>query len=625
MKAFKDALKSFKRKALIPTIKLRNQVRETVFAKELEELRSLDLESKQGLVRRAVRVVRTPGLETPDGIDVVNEPGVAISVKGDGEIKEALKPQTALRDLLHLGRPSNIDHLLRHPGSFTGGVPRGFDRGFEIRDGVLKTESFGCNCKERSAELGLPGLQCVLCTPSAARQEMHNGTIHVKGIFAQGETARRILTGVELDGKEGVVEEPVDIEVAGLAIALRNGRYIADSTEVPLTPRYDNRNTMAAIHAIANAVSCKETLSFALKFPDGYDGSDEFLIKVTAPYLPMGGALGADLNMISNDIRHVGYVPNSIIGKNSFSPGFIAFATAMAHTLNEEGTHYKYSLVKVLHEKVRLEHEADVLEKFKESLRNIATMLEYGDDLNFEVIGKPMLGLTGYRAKVEFISDQPCLRMFEALQPAIFQGEWIDFNEVGRIEQKLINKKEDEKLAQQKTIPNTTRLSNAFDDPNQVVPDDFVKPDAFVRDVPLTISPKVLVEARWKHIHGVKEKALKAMLDGAFPESAIIGEIEFAIHESTLAMKHREKDAKVVQFPLAYEAAYMMFAEELLEEILNRPHFPFPVKAFIQHSHPLSHNLGVVSAVLPILSEIAKKKGRIHLVSRELFEHPVLK
>lgn len=604
MKAFKNALKSFNRKSTMRVMLVRGQVYREVFAKDIEAL-----EGKAGLVRRRVYGEKVPVFEQ------IYEPGIAASIK---ESRDVEPRSFNISDLLKLRRPATIDELLaheyRHPDHITPGYAKMMlNAGFEFRNGVFVAEDSGCHCKERSNELGLPGLQCIMCGTSEARQAMFSGTGHVKGIFCQGETARRILTGMEVDlGKSDLVTE--DPSLQPLADSLRTGRYTPSFDGAKDEPRYDHRKTLLALTSLANLLHVGVSFSFRLVYPESKDSKD-FGIAVMMFGCAATQHKDLDLNAIAVEIRNVDHVSTQLV-----PAGVIAFAAALTHTLDSRTDLFQFSLVEEVGNKARQDEVDAKLEKFKKSFQNILTLLGYGEEVRFEVVAKPQLSLGGYRVKVEFICDEPPLKMYEAINPAIFEHAWIDCNEIERIEQKLINKKEEAELAECKHKPIATRLVDAYEAEVGTVQEGFLNLFAKVSELRPTLTPRLIAEATWAHIPNIVPKALMIVLTGGFANSAIIGKLTFVSHETPLALKHRESDGIIMEIPLPYEAAYMMFAKEILEEILNTPHFPFAVKWFVQYSHPLSHSNNVIETVAPIIDKILKKRGPVHVADKELYD-----
>lgn len=582
MKAFKDALKSFNRKALRPVIKLRAECHMQVFAKEIEACKAL--EGKQGLIRRTVC-----GEHVGREISAFCEPGIAVAIKGTRDAKDALQPQTSLRDLLNIGRPSNIDHLLRHPGSFTGSVPAGF----QFRDGVLMTE----DSDRRS---------------SPERQKMVGDQTLVNGIFVHGATAKRILTGMELDASSDVVTE--DSSLQPLADSLRTGRYTAPYTgKSAEEPRYDHRRTLLALNTIAEGVSCREAFSFGLLH---IYGDEDFAVKVST--IGAAGNFSGGLNLVelAAEFRRTGKFEQD----HKLTLGQVQLITVLTHTLNEEGTGFKFSLLKAVADKFIKERDDKTLAKFNASFRNILTRLGYGDEVRFEVIAPPTVCLGGTRVKVEFICDEPPTKMYEAINPAIFENEWIDCGEIGRIEAKLSEAALVSEIEGEKNKPLATRIVNGLEKDYVGSSDGFLKPDAKVPELRTEITPRAIAEAMWSHVPNIIPKVLQLVMAGSFGTSPTMGKVRFVSHESALALKHREKDGIIMELDLPYEAAYMMFAKEILEEILNTPHFPFYIRDFVQYTHPTTHHDNVIAALAPVIGKILKKKGPLHVTDKELHD-----
>lgn len=466
-----------------------------------------------------------------------------------------------------------------------GNIPAGF----EIRDGVLMTEDS----------------DCILSSP---RQAMLAGTIHGNvrdnGIFAYGETAKRVLTGMELDLSNAVTE---DASLQPLADSLRNGRYTTPYTgETVDKPRHDHRRALLAISIIAGFAQCKDRLSFNLVYLEGQVPS---LIEITA-------ADTIKLAGLANEVRRDG----CITSEGSFSTGLLSFIATMTHTLNEAGTGFVFTKVEEVSAHLFKLDSDNRLEKFKKSFQNILTMLGYGDEVRFEVVAPPVVCLGGTRVKVEFICDEPPVKMYEAINPAIFEHEWIDCGEIGRIEARLSEAALRAGIEAEKDKPLATRIIDSLEKEYVGSSDGFLKPDAVVPELRTPISPKAINEAMWSHVPNLIATVLRLTMTGSFGTSPIMGKVKFVSHESALAMKHQEKDAIAMEVSLPYEAAYMMFAKEILEEILNTPHFPFYIRDFVQYSHPATHHDNVIAAVAPIIGKILRKKGPTHVTDKELYD-----
>jgi len=284
-----------------------------------------------------------------------------------------------------------------------------------------------CNCKERSVELGLPGLQCIMCVGSAERQEMHSSAQHRKGIFTSGATEKRVQTGMEVD-----LSVSTDADIDKLCADLRNGRYEPTAAEPSKPGEFDHRKVLIALKAIAHSVGYNGDITFELTY-GLFSGTVSFGILVkTLPgradrYLPY------DVNAASAQ-----FAKGEMGADRENTPSALsAFAVILAHTLDEKTGLFQWELVDKLAETCSKSRAEEALEKFKVSFRNILTHLGYGEEVKFEVIGTPYEAFAGFRAPVEFICDEPPIKAYEAINPAITEDQKIDFGEISRIERRL--------------------------------------------------------------------------------------------------------------------------------------------------------------------------------------------
>lgn len=592
-KVFEKALEGFNRKAKVRGYGLRTGVFRVVFAEEIALL-----EGKSGLVRKSLWLHQVPDHS------FVAEPGIAVASESRS-LKDGRRHGIPLKDFF-----AGIDSELRMDiDAMSSGRRRKI--GEVAADTAIKPVDVNPLIELRDKEsINIAG-QGGRAAIGRLFDRRHHSTL---AFPLHGKSDKRIMTGMETDlSREGIAEA----EVLEMAAALRNGRYHAQTVEPAAKEKlqHENRKVCLLVTDIARRVGLREVLAVRLvEASDPVADASGIEVGITA----LGQA--TSINDLANYYREYGW-----FGGSYNIHGLSAFVTMLAHTLDKDGRLFSRSLVEELYEKLVKEELDKIQEKFTGSFQNILTMLGYGEEVRFEVVAKPELRLGGHRVRVEFICEEPPIKMYEAINPAIFEHAWIDCGEIERIEQKLINKKEEAELNEQKNIPLATRLVKAFNAVGDETPEGFLKPGAKIGATLMELSPRAQAEARWRHIRDIDAKALGALFDGTFSTSCIAGMLKVEIHESQLAFKHRPNDHKLIEVPLAYETAYMMFAEQFLEEVLNQPHFPYPVKAFIRHYHPVFHNLGVVDAVLPILNRIINKTKQIQVVSGELFNHPVLK